>query len=133
MERHRKLLWSICYRMTGVAADADEIVQETFARALEEKPSTDRDVRPWLVKVAVNLCRDALRRRRRQPYVGPWLPSPADLTEEAAPSLSDESPPLDPLARYELAETGSYAFLLAAEALTPTQRAVILLSDVLDY
>ncbi|HYV43713.1 MAG TPA: sigma-70 family RNA polymerase sigma factor [Myxococcaceae bacterium] len=130
-EEHRRLLWSLCYRMTGVAADADELVQETFLRMQEARPSRDEPLRPWLVKVAVNLSRDALRRRRRREYVGPWLPSPVDLSAEEV--FATQAAPDDLEARLELRDTGSYAFLLAAEALTPTQRAVVLLCEVLDY
>src|SRR4029453_3537109 len=75
LEPHRRHLWGLCYRMTGNAADADELVQETFARALERPPArTDEPWRPWLVRVAMNLARDLLRRRRRGPDPGPRLP-----------------------------------------------------------
>src|SRR5437016_6512852 len=85
-------------------------------------------VRPWVVKVALNLARDHLRRRRRRDYVGPWLPSPIE---------TDSEPPSHETAtsegRYDLLESVSFAFLVALEALTPTQRAVLLLRDVFDY
>jgi len=138
-EEHRRLLWSLCYRMTGVAADADELVQETFLRAQEARPSRAEPLRPWLVKVAVNLARDALRRRRRREYVGPWLPSPVDLSgEEVSEKVGTPGGGAGPMTdsperRLELRDTGSYAFLLAAEALTPTQRAVLLLREVMEY
>ncbi|MFW5875808.1 MAG: sigma-70 family RNA polymerase sigma factor [Myxococcota bacterium] len=123
---HERLLWGLSYRMTGSAADADEIVQETFARALTRPPvDSGPPLRPWLVRVAMNLARDALRRRRRQPYVGPWLPEPIET-----PAGSDDGVPG---ARYEQLETVTFAFLLALEALTPKQRAVLLMRDVLDY
>jgi RNA polymerase sigma factor (sigma-70 family) len=122
--------------MTGCAADADDLVQETFVRAIERPPArTDVSWRPWLVRVALNLGRDLLRRRRRRAYVGPWLPSPVETGD-------DESPPsVEPTlagaetteGRYDLLESVSYAFLLALEALTPRQRAVLLLRDVFDY
>jgi RNA polymerase sigma factor (sigma-70 family) len=77
LEPHRRHLWGLCYRMTGNAADADELVQDTFMRALERPPArTDQPWRPWLVRVAMNLSRDLLRHRRRSPYRGVWLPSP---------------------------------------------------------
>src|SRR6185436_2455993 len=58
----RPLLWGLCYRMTGSAADADDIVQETFTRALEHPPArSDEPWRPWLVRVAMNLAHDVLR------------------------------------------------------------------------
>ncbi len=123
----RQALWDLCYRMTGVAADADDLVQETFARALARPPKLEEPLRPWLFRVAVNLARDLLRRRKRQPYIGPWLPSPIDTGDAAEP----EAP--SPEARYGLLESASFAFLLAIEALTPKQRAVLLLREVFDY
>jgi RNA polymerase sigma-70 factor, ECF subfamily len=123
---HRSFLWSLCYRLCGDAADAEDLVQETFVRALQHPPArTEAPWRPWLVKVALNLGRDLLRRRRRRGYVGPWLPAPVD--EPAAPEGAG------PAARYDRLESVTVAFLLALEALTPAQRAVLLLRDVFDY
>jgi RNA polymerase sigma-70 factor (ECF subfamily) len=125
---HRTLLWRLCYRMTGSAADADDLVQETFARALERPPvDTDRELRPWLVRVAVNLSRDYLRARRRRGYEGPYLASPIDTTDWP----TDESK--HPDVRYGELESVSLAFLYALEALTPKQRAVVILCDVTGY
>ena len=87
VREHEKFLWGLCYRMTGVAADADELVQETYARALTSPPGRMEEVRPWLTRVAMNLARDRLRRRKREGYVGPWLPSPVETGEEAVPSV----------------------------------------------
>jgi RNA polymerase sigma-70 factor, ECF subfamily len=65
-DEHRRFLWGLCYRMTGSAADAEDLVQETFVRAIERPPERlDQPWRPWLVRVAINLARDAYRRRRR--------------------------------------------------------------------
>ncbi len=128
---HERFLWGLCYRMTGNAADADDLVQETFVRALKSPPArTDEPWRPWLVRVAINLSRDLLRKRKRQAYEGEWLPSPIE-TEPPAFDPPDETG--NPATRYDLLESVSYAFLLALEALTPTQRAVLLLRDVFDY
>jgi RNA polymerase sigma-70 factor (ECF subfamily) len=127
--QHERLLWGLAYRMTGSAADADDVVQDTFERAATHPPrNLDEPLRPWLVRVAMNVARDALRRRKQRGYVGPWLPSP--VPGEAA--TSDETEKSSD-ARYELHESASYAFLIALEALTPPQRAVLLLRDVLDY
>ena len=126
-EEHRPFLWGLSYRMTGNAADADDVVQETFVRALVTPPArTEEPWRPWLTRVALNLSRDVLRRRTRDGYVGPWLPGPA-LTarfeeEEQAPN-----------ARYDRFESVTFAFLLALEALGTRERAVLLLRDVFDY
>jgi RNA polymerase sigma-70 factor (ECF subfamily) len=128
---HERRIWGLAYRMTGSTADADDVVQETFARAVEQPPArVDEPLRPWLTRVALNLARDALRRRKRRAYVGPWLPSPvetADLDDAA------EEPAAGAEARYDLRESASYAFLVALETLTAQQRAVLLLRDVLDY
>src|SRR5437016_23615 len=78
-EQHRDFLWGLSYRLTGNAADADDIVQDTFVRVLDRPPADlERSVRPWLVRVALNLGRDLLRRRKRSPYIGQWLPSPIE-------------------------------------------------------
>ncbi|MFB1484577.1 sigma-70 family RNA polymerase sigma factor [Corallococcus sp. RDP092CA] len=132
---HERFLWGLCYRMTGVAADADELVQEVYARALATPPERMDTLRPWLTRVAVNLTRDHLRRRRREAYVGPWLPSPVETgDEEVPPSVEARLPGGGSTeGRYELLESVSFAFLLALEALSPKQRAVLLLRDVFDY
>ena len=135
---HKQFVWGLCYRLTGSAADADDLVQETFVRAIERPPArTDEPWRPWLVRVALNLGRDQLRRRRRQHYIGPWLPSPVETgprSEEAPPSYElTAQDGLSTEGRYDLLESVSFAFLLALEALTPQQRAVLLLRDVFDY
>lgn len=138
---NQKFLWGLSYRMTGSAADADDVLQETFVRLMQKPPAdTEESLRPWLARVAVNLSRDFLRRRRRQAYVGQWLPAPfetennddllslLDLHAAAGPTETR-----DPSARYEMLESVSFAFLLALELLTPTQRAVLLLRDVFDF
>jgi RNA polymerase sigma-70 factor (ECF subfamily) len=131
-DAHRSFLWGLSYRLTGSAADADDIVQETFVRALTRPPARrDQPWRPWLVRVALNLGRDLLRRRRRRRYEGPWLPSPIE-TEDVPPSFEPAAEGT-PASRYDLLESLSFAFLLALEALTPAQRAVLLLRDVFDY
>ncbi|MBO0858339.1 MAG: sigma-70 family RNA polymerase sigma factor [Chloracidobacterium sp.] len=132
---HERFIWGLCYRMTGNAADADDLAQETFVRAWERPPArTGEPWRPWLIAVAMNLSRDLLRRRKRRGYEGQWLPSPIETGDEAAPPSYE---PVDekgnPAARYDMLESVSFAFLLALEALTPAQRATLLLRDVFDY
>lgn len=133
-EDHRSFLWGLSYRVTGSAADADDVVQETFIKALEHPPKDLAEPRPWLVRVAVNTARDVLRRRRRRGYIGPWLPDPI---ESDGPTVASFEPAVDGAqtleGRYDLMESVSMAFLQALEALTPTQRAVLLLTDVFDY
>lgn len=132
---NRKLVWGLCYRMTGCAADADDVVQETFVRAIARPPADlTQPWRPWLARVAINLSRDLLRRRRRSPYVGPWLPSPIATDSEApVPTYEAVGAGGSTEGRYDLLESVSMAFLTALEALTPQQRAVLLLRDVFDY
>jgi RNA polymerase sigma-70 factor (ECF subfamily) len=135
-ETDRRLLWGLCYRMTGNAADADDLVQETFVKAIERPPrNLDQPLKPWLVSVAINLSRDLLRRRKRRGYIGEWLPTPVPTDDAESPaSYEPPAPSTDsPAARYEMLESISFAFLLALEALTPLQRAVLLLRDVFDY
>ena len=134
-EEHRRFLWGVCYRVTGSAADADDAVQETFMRALKHAPKELDEPRRWLVTVAVNASRDFLRRRKRRSYIGPWLPSPIEIAEGGPlPSYEPAADPGRTLEnRYDLMESVSLAFLRALEALTPTQRAVLLLIDVFDY
>jgi RNA polymerase sigma-70 factor (ECF subfamily) len=107
------------------------VVQEAFARLLAQAGASLPDAPgPWLLRVATNLGIDALRRRRRRRYPGPWLPAPVE-TPEAEPPALPAPPRDDPEARYGLAESAGYAFLIALEALPPRQRAALLLRDVL--
>lgn len=122
-ETHHRGLWGLCYRMTGSAADADEIVQDTYARVLERPPSDlTRSLWPWVRRIAMNLSRDRLRKRKSVEYVGEWLPQPIETPRE--PELPD--------AHYSMMESVTMAFLVALEALTPKQRGVLLLRDVFD-
>lgn len=130
--RWERLLWGLAYRMLGSAADADEVVQETFLRLLERPPAELDDLRPWLVRVSLNLARDRLRRRKVRGYEGPWLPGAVETGRAA--DLGPEAPAEErPDVRYERLESASTAFLLALEALTSRQRAVLLLRDVLGW
>jgi RNA polymerase sigma-70 factor (ECF subfamily) len=106
------------------------VVQEAFARLLAQPPDAPPEaLARWLARVATNLGIDALRRRRRRGYEGPWLPSPVD-TDEADALERQPSADADPEVRYGLAESASFAFLVALEALSPRQRAVLVLRDV---
>src|SRR4051812_29187077 len=123
-EKDRAFLWAFTYRMTGDPSDADDVVQDAFVRAMEAAPSEDRSLRPWLTRVAANLAIDRLRQRQQRAYPGVWLPAAIAEEELAAEPGSDH--------RYELKESATIAFLVALEALTPSQRAVLLLRDVFE-
>src|SRR5262245_28354141 len=119
-------LWGLSYRITGLAADADDVVQEAFARAVAAPARLEgADLERWLVRVATNLSLDCLRRRKRRRYDGPWLPAPVETAAQD----------VDPGVEHAVgrAEQVSYAFLVALEALSPRARAALLLVDVLDY
>lgn len=119
---HRNLLFTVAYEILGSAADAEDVVQDSWLRwdALDEQARARvRSPRAYLVQIAT---RQALNRkralaRRREEYVGPWLPEPL-LT---APDVADD---------VELAESVSLAMLTVLETLDPTQRAVFVLREV---
>lgn len=127
--RHRRLLWGIAYRMLGTASDAEDVVQDTFVRLLRSPPADQDELRPWLVRVAVNLARDQLRRRKTRGYVGSWLPAPVSSEGDVVAGLPGPDE-VGPESRYSMLESLSFGFLLAAEKLTPDQRAVMILRDV---
>jgi RNA polymerase sigma-70 factor (ECF subfamily) len=129
----RQRLWAIAYRLTGTREDADDIVQEAFARLLaQQRESASVPTPQWLSRVAANLGIDALRRRRRRSYPGPWLPAPIE-TSDTDPLDGIASADRDPETRYGTAEGATFAFLVALEALTPRQRAVLVLRDVVGH
>jgi RNA polymerase sigma-70 factor (ECF subfamily) len=121
---HRGLLFTVAYEMLGSAADAEDVVQETWLRwdAIGEPARADvRDPRAFLVRMVTRKALDRLRpsARRREEYVGEWLPEPL-LT---APDVADD---------VELAESVSIAMLTVLETLTPVERAVFVLREVFD-
>jgi RNA polymerase sigma-70 factor (ECF subfamily) len=134
-ETHRRFIWGLAYRITGSPVEADDIVQETFLRALQHQPKAREDGwRGWLARVASNLSIDALRRRKRRDYTGQWLPGVIETGDEASPpGYEIVSSALNTEHRYDLLESVSMAFMLALERLTPRQRAVLILRDVFDY
>jgi len=122
---YRPLLFSIAYRMLGSAADAEDMLQETFIRWQQGSQDEIRSARAFLVTVISRLCLQHLERTRvkREEYVGPWLPEPV-FTED----LNS-----DPSANCRMHESLSIAFLLLLEKLTPSERAVFLLHEVFEY
>jgi RNA polymerase sigma-70 factor (ECF subfamily) len=118
---HRNLLFTVAYEMLGSAADAEDVLQETWLRWVSVDLDAVQDHRAYLVRITTRQALSRLRtlRRRKESYVGPWLPEPL-LT---APDVAEDA---------ELAESVSMAMLLVLETLTPTERAVFVLREVFD-
>ncbi|MGW1589402.1 RNA polymerase sigma-70 factor [Streptomyces sp. NPDC002386] len=118
---HRNLLFTVAYEMLGSAADAEDVLQETWLRWAGVDLGAVRDRRAYLVRITTRQALTRLRtlRRRKESYVGPWLPEPL-LT---APDVAED---------VELADSVSMAMLLVLETLAPTERAVFVLREVFD-
>lgn len=126
-ETHRSYLFAIAYRMLGSAMDAEDMVQETYIRYQAAPPDTIRSLKAYLTTILTRLCMDQLdlARRKRELYVGFWLPEPIPTAE------TDEAG--DPEKRVEMGESISLAFLVLLEQLQPFERAVFLLREVFEY
>src|SRR5229473_4015350 len=126
-ETYRPYLFSIAYRMLGSAMDAEDMVQETYIRYQAAKQQTIHSLKAYLTTILTRLCMDQLQlaHRKRELYVGPWLPEPI-LT---APTPASE----DPAERIDREESISLAFLALLEQLQPFERAVFLLREVFAY
>jgi RNA polymerase sigma-70 factor (TIGR02957 family) len=118
---YRNLLFTVAYEMLGSAADAEDVLQETWLRWVGVDLSTVRDQRAYLVRITTRQALSRLRTlgRRKESYVGSWLPEPLLTTPDVAEDV-------------ELAESVSMAMLLVLETLTPTERAVFVLREVFD-
>jgi RNA polymerase sigma-70 factor, ECF subfamily len=122
LERERGRLFAIAYGMLGITAEAEDVVQEAYARWQRADRSAVRSPAAFLATVVTRLAIDRLRsaERKRVEYVGPWLPEP--LVSE-----------LDPVEVVTEAEQLSLALLATLERLNPVERAVFLLRDVFDF
>jgi len=133
----RRQLINLAYRLLGSLAEAEDAVQETYARwyALSG-PQRDaiRSPGAWLTTVASRICLDLLgsARARRERYVGAWLPEPLPDPAEWA-SGRPGSAPADPADRVTLDESVSMAFLVVLEAMTPAERVALIMHDVFGY
>src|SRR6266508_5617375 len=126
-ESHRPYLFAIAYRMLGSAMDAEDMVQETYLRYQSPPKDAIRSLKAYLTTIITRLCMDQLHlaRRKRELYVGPWLPEPI-LTAPTAEAA-------DPEKRVEMEESISLAFLVLLEQLQPLERAVFLLRESFGY
>ncbi|WP_020672479.1 RNA polymerase sigma-70 factor [Amycolatopsis nigrescens] len=115
---HRNLLFTVAYEMLGSAADAEDVLQETWLRWVKVDVAQVHDQRAYLVRITTRQSLNRLRsmKRRREAYVGSWLPEPLLTAPDAAADV-------------ELAESVSMALMLVLETLTPTERAVFVLRE----
>ncbi|QJS98985.1 RNA polymerase sigma-70 factor [Streptomyces asoensis] len=118
---HRSLLFTVAYEMLGSAADAEDVLQESWLRWADVDPLQVRDPRAYLVRVVTRQALNRLRTlsRSREEYVGEWLPEPLLTSPDVAEDV-------------ELAESVSIAMLTVLETLGPTERAVFVLREVFD-
>lgn len=116
---HRSLLFTVAYEMLGSAADAEDVVQETWLRWADTDRAAVRDPRAYLVRIVTRQALNLLRSlsRRREEYVGDWLPEPV----MTSPDVADD---------VELADSISMAMLVVLETLAPAERAVFVLREV---
>ncbi len=121
-EEHRSLLFTVAYELLGSVADADDVVQDSWLRWADVDLDAVHDPRAYLVQVVTRQALNRLRTlsRRRESYVGPWLPEPL-LT---APDVADD---------LELAESVSMAMLVVLDTLSPLERAVFVLREVFGF
>ena len=118
---HRSLLFTVAYEMLGSAADAEDVLQESWLRWADVDHSQVRDPRAYLIRVVTRQALNRMRTlsRRREDYVGEWLPEPLLTSPDVAEDV-------------ELAESVSIAMLTVLETLGPTERAVFVLREVFD-
>ena len=132
----RRQLINLAYRLLGSLADAEDAVQETYARWYAMTPEQQDAIESpgaWLTTVASRICLDLLRsaRARRERYVGEWIPEPLpDQTEQVT---GRPGGPADPADRVTLDESVSMAFLVVLDSMTPAERVAFILHDVFGY
>lgn len=133
----RRQLINLAYRMLGSLADAEDVVQESYARWYAMSPQQQGAIRSpgaWLMRVASRICLDLLgsARVRRERYVGEWIPEPLlDPTEWVAARAGGTA--VDPAEQVTLDESISMAFLVILESMTPAERVAFILHDVFRY
>src|SRR5580700_4296429 len=132
MSERRRLI-NLTYRMLGSLTEAEDAVQETYARwyamSREQQDAIDTPG-GWLTTVASRICLNQLgsARARRETYVGEWIPEPLPERTEWAPG-----PPGDPADRITLDESVNMAFLIVLDSMTPAERVAFILHDVFRY
>lgn len=136
LDERRKLI-NLAYRMLGSLAEAEDVVQETYARWYSMSPEEQEAIDStgaWLTKVASRICLDLLRsaRHRRERYVGEWIPEP--LPDRSGwMGGRPNGGPVDPADRVTLDESVNMAFLVVLDSMTPAERVAFILHDVFRY
>lgn len=122
-DQYKSLMFKLAYQMTGSIADAEDVVQDVFFKAFDIHPERLKEPKAYLCKMVTNRCLDLQKsaRRKREVYVGPWLPEPIRTPQEDT---------LEHVVRRDLL---SYAMLVLLERLTPTERAVFVLREALGF
>jgi len=122
-ESHRARLFGLAYRMLGVRAEAEDVVQDAYLRWQDVDPREIRSSEAWLTTSVTRLSIDRLRKLKteREAYFGPWLPEPLAEQDLRTPELAAE-----------LQDDVSIAFMTLLEALAPEERAAFVLHDVMD-
>jgi RNA polymerase sigma-70 factor (ECF subfamily) len=133
----RRQLINLAYRLLGSLADAEDVVQETYARwyaMSRQQQETIESPAAWLTKVASRICLDVLgsARVRRERYVGEWIPEPLPDGTEWINGRSGGTT-VDPADRVTLDESVNMAFLVVLESMTPAERVAFILHDVFRY
>jgi RNA polymerase sigma factor (sigma-70 family) len=133
----RSQLINLAYRLLGSLADAEDVVQETYARWYAMSPQQQEGIESpggWLTKVASRVCLDLLgsARARRERYVGEWIPEPLPERTEWINGRPGGGV-VDPADRVTLDESINMAFLVVLESMTPAERVAFILHDVFRY
>jgi RNA polymerase sigma-70 factor, ECF subfamily len=121
-EEHRALLFTIAYEITGTVTDAEDVLQESYLRWSRVDADGVGNDRAYLAKTVTRQALNSLRatQRRREDYIGPWLPEPL----VTLPDVADDA---------VLADSLSFAMLIVLESLSPDERAVFVLHEVFDF
>lgn len=133
----RPMLMNVAYRLLGTVSEAEDAVQEAFARWYTMPDADRRDISSptgWLVTVTTRICLDVLgsARARRETYVGEWLPEPVSSRTRWTSHVLDERAG-DPADRVSLDESLNMALLVVLETMTPAERVAFTLHDVFGY
>jgi RNA polymerase sigma-70 factor (TIGR02957 family) len=123
-QTYKPYLMAIAYRMLGSVSEAEDVVQDMFVSLQAPPADPIQHVKAYLGKIVTNRCLNVLKsaKKRKETYLGPWLPEPLILSEE-----------YNPLEVVERSDTISYAFMILLESLSPVERAIYVLREAFVY